>query len=366
MKQQEKQLFRSLCSFKSDNFNENLLEAATPTVLGQLFFNRMQSVAYGTLTKHGLLGKINREFRNSLKGAYEQSIQKNKSFEESVMYLNRILSRWGYNYAMLKGAYLCGCYPQGFRTSNDIDLLVLPEDVTRIGEVLVDAGFQRGSIRNGEFVPATRKEIIESKMMRGEIVPYIKQLRLPGMQFLEVDVNFSLDYKPGNTQLVNDMLTHATIRSAGSLRIPTLEEDDFFVHLCCHLYKEATTLPWVEMSRDMTLYKYCDIYMLLDDIDQAKTEQLFEKARALQREKICAFAVLQTATLFDFRNTYACVLAERVLETDPDFLHTVVSPQEKKNYIFKEKDVFERFFDDNRKQLLVEVKQNGNSSNETK
>ena len=365
MKQKEKQLFRSLCSFKSGNFDKTLLDAATPTVLGQLFFNRMQSIAYGTLRDRGLLGKVNREFRNSLMGAYEQNIEKNKSFFGCVMYLNRILIGCGYKYAMLKGAYLCRYYPQGYRTSNDIDLLVLPEDITGIGNVLLNAGFKQGNIRNGKFVPATRREIIESKMMRGETVPYVKQVNLPGMQFLEVDINFSLDYKPGDTQLVRDMLEHTSTRIVDGLDIPTLDEGDFFVHLCSHLYKEATTLPWVEMNRDMTLYKYCDIYMLLNDIDKDQTDYLFERAKKLGMEKVCAFAVLQTAALFDFKNNHAVTVAEETLESDPEFLHTVVSPQERKQYVFKEKDILDRFFDENRTQLLEEVQPNETAPNET-
>ena len=366
MKQQEKQLFRSLCSFKSENFDKTLLEAATPTVLGQLFFNRMQSIAYGTLRNRGLLGKVNREFRNSLMGAYEQSVEKNKSFFGCIMYLKQILVGCSCKYAMLKGAYLCGCYPEGFRTSNDIDLLVLPEDVTSIGNALVNAGFQQGNIRNGEFVPATRREIIESKMTRGETVPYIKQVCLPGMQFLEVDINFSLDYKPGDTQLVRDMLARTSTKIVDGLEVPTLEAGDFFVHLCCHLYKEATTLPWVEMRRDMTLYKYCDIYMLLNDIGKDETDKLFERAKDLGMEKICAFAALQTAALFELENNHAVEVAENLLKFEPEFLHTVVSPQERIQYVFKEKDILERFFNENRIQLLEEVKGSGKASNEAK
>ena len=84
MKQEEKELFKSLCSFKSEEFNESLLEFVTPTVLGHLFFNRMAAVAYGTLKKHNLLGKVNREFRNSLELAYTKNVEKNKSFFQCV------------------------------------------------------------------------------------------------------------------------------------------------------------------------------------------------------------------------------------------------------------------------------------------
>lgn len=176
-------------------------------------------------------------------------------------------------YAMLKGAYLCEVYPEGCRTSNDIDLLVKPEDVTEIGNRLSSAGFKQGNIRNGEFKAASRREIIESKMTRGETVPYIKEVGLPAMRFLEVDINFSLDYKPGDTGLVCEMINNAVTEEFDDLRVRTLRRDDFFIHLCSHLYKEATTLPWVEMMRDMTAYKYADIYLLLSDADREQTRK---------------------------------------------------------------------------------------------
>ena len=357
MNQKEKELFKSLCGFQAETFDEGLLDSASPTVLGHLFFNRMQAIAYGTLNKHNLLGKVNREFRNSLKGAYTQNKEKNKSFFECVGHLENLLSHCCCSYAMLKGAYLCKWYPAGYRTSNDIDLLVHPKDVTKVGNVLLGAGFKQGNIRNDKFEPATRREIVESKMMRGEVVPYIKEINLPGMKFLEVDINFSLDYKPGDTNLLEEMLQNTVVQEMTNYRVRTLRQDDFFVHLCSHLYKEATTFPWVEMMRDMTLYKYCDIYMLLNDTTKEYIDFLFGRANELAMEKICAFAVIQTSELFDFKNTYATAVAEAILCDDKDFIHTVVSPKEKKTYIFTEKDITERFFANCRKSLLREVQE---------
>lgn len=356
MNQKEKELFKSLCSFQSEVFDEGLLTAATPNVLGYLFFNRMQAVAYGTLSKQGLLGKVNREFRNALKGAYEQNKEKNESFFRCVEYLEELLSDCSCPYAMLKGAYLCKRYPIGYRTSNDIDLLVYPKDVSEIGNALLSGGFKQGNIREGEFKPATRKEIIESKMMRGETVPYIKEVNLPGMQFLEVDINFSLDYKPGDAELLEEMMRNTIVEENLGLRVRTLRKDDFFVHLCSHLYKEATTLPWIEMMRDMTLYKYCDIYMLLNDAPKEYIKFLFDRAKVLGMEKICAFTVSQMSNLFDFKNVYAAEIAEAILKDDPDFIHIVVSPKEKKMYRFIERDISERFFSECRKTLLQEVR----------
>ena len=354
MKPEEQKRFKKLCSFKKKEFDADLLRFATPTVLGHLFFNRMQAVAYGTLEAHGLLGAVNREFRNSLKVAYEHNKEKNESFFWCVQYLEQVLSGCKGAYAMLKGAYLCKRYPIGYRTSNDIDLLVHPKDVTVVSNTLLQAGFSQGNIRGGKFEPASRKEIIESKMMRGETVPFIKEIKLPGMPFLEVDVNFSLDYKPRDTKLLEEMLNNTVIEEMSEFRVRTLKRDDFFIHLCCHLHKEATTLPWIEMMRDMTLYKYCDIYLLLNDETKDGFDHLMTRAKELGVEKICAFAVIQMSKLFDFKNTYAVTVAEEILRDDPNFIHTVISPREKKTYVFANKDIANRFFANSRKEFLRE------------
>ena len=355
MKKKEISLFKALCSYKNDTFDQNLLTYATPIVLGQLFFNRMQGVAYYSLQKHNLLSKINREFRNSLKSAFDSNQKRNESYFECINYVEGVLKPYHGKYAMLKGAYLCQLYPRGGRTSNDIDLLVLPEDTTSVGEKLINEGFRQGNIRDNAFIPATRKQIIESKMMKGETVPYIKEVNLPEMKFLEIDINFSLDYK-NDDGTIQKILNNTISKDINGMTIQTLNETDFFIHLCCHLYKEATTLPWIKMKRDMTLYKYCDIYLLLLMMDNKNIDNIFMKAKELSLSEICAFAILQTSELFDRNNDYAVLCANDVLKSDSLFLHRVISPKDGKFLEYEEKNITNRFFCDDREKLLKEVK----------
>lgn len=359
MNHNEKLLFKELCKFKSDSFDESLLSFATPNVLGQLFFDRMQGVAYGVLKKHGLTGKVNREFRNSLQAAYEQNTEKNLSFFKCVETVAGILSDSEVKTAMLKGAYLCSHYPIGYRTSNDIDLLVLPQDVTEVGKLLSDAGFKQGNVKNGEFIPASRKEIIESKMLRGETVPYIKEVNLPYMKYLEVDINFSLDYKNGEIDILSDILASAHIVEEGGINIPTLAKEDFFLHLCAHLHKEATTLPWIEMKRDMTLYKYCDIYMLLSDMSKGDMANLFRHAKKLGLETICAYAIAETSELFDIEPNSAIQMSQRILSEHCNFRLRVADPKKNRTLFYKTENTADRFFKENRASNLREEKSNG-------
>ena len=82
-------------------------------------------------------------------------------------------------------------------------------------------------------------------------------------------------------------------------------------------------------------------------------------------EKVCAFAVLQTSELFKFKNLYAVETARKILEFDLEFVHKIVCPTDKKELIFTERNVLERFFTDNRKMLLQEVNHYEDSKYET-
>ena len=355
MNKKEKALFKALCKFKEDTFDADLLTYASPEVLGHLFANRMQGVALGTLKKHQLLGKTNREFRNSLAAAYEQNAKKNESFYQCVAMLNDILSPLNFPFAMLKGAYLCSLYPLGHRTSNDVDLLVSASDITTIGKLLAKAGFLQGSIYNDEFVPATRQDIISSRMLRGETVPYIKEVGLPFMKFFEVDINFSLDYKKESNNLVSNLLSQVCKKQTAAGLIPTLCDEDFFIHLCAHLYKEATTLPWIKMSRDMTLYKYCDIYMLLAQSSDDQMQRIFQRSLELGLEMVCAYAILETIELFEMDKTQVIQWAITILADKPNFRLQVIAPSEKKMFQYQTPNASKRFFMKSRITDLKEI-----------
>ena len=355
MKREEKLLFKNLCCFKSKEFDSDMLKYASPNVLGCLFYNRMAGVAYGVLKANNVLNRVNREFRNALRGAYDNNIEKNKSFFYCVNYLGEILKKHIGRYALLKGAVLCGEYPEGYRTSNDIDILANVKDITAIGKTLTEEGFKQGKIINDRFIPATRQEIIESKMTRGETVPYIRQMGLPGFDYLEVDLNFSLDYKNSDDYTVTSMLDNVAYFHNENVSVQSLCAEDFFIHLCGHLYKEVSTLAWVRMKRDMTLYKYCDIYMLLDEMSSIETERVFEKAEKYNMKKECACAVLQTCALFGNCNAFAFQKSKNIISDDKNFIHSVISPGDNKVYVYKNKNIKERFYMDNRIENLREV-----------
>lgn len=356
MNRKEKELFFELCAFCNPNRKkiERLLNdgAATPEVLGNLFANRMAGVAYHVLKETALLDRLDREFRNSLSNASLLNEKINTDFLGCIKYLSTELEECGVSYALLKGAYLCHRYPKGGRTSNDIDVLIAPEDVGKVSVKLKMAGFKQGHLKNGVFVPATRQQIIESKMTRGETVPFIKEIKLPFIKNLEVDLNFSLDYKNSNDETLKEMLSRTRLVPVETAKIRTLDKNDFILHLCAHLYKEAATVPWIGMKRDMTFYKYADLYLMLGALDEGDSKKLISVADHMNLQKEFAYCLTSLDFFFGIENK---VLINYLNTIDKTELNIVFAPSEKKEYCYIEQNPKKRFFSKDRMILLREV-----------
>ena len=330
-------LFFSACRFL-DQFDEGLLRYMNDEVFGKLLANRTGPITYASLMKNGLSDRIGREYRTVLRTLFESSLSKNKVYLGQVNYIDSILQSTGIPYAPLKGAVLCPEYPEGYRSANDIDILISSKDIDTVSAALLSEGFNQGYLKNGVFREASRAEIVRTRMTRGETVPFFK---LTENGYLEVDINFSFDYMSDASHVTERVLN-------GSGR---LGRDDFLIHLCSHLYKEAATLPWIMMGRDMSVYKYVDLYFLLHD---TAYPDLFGRARELGLEKECAFAVAETDELLGVPPEMS-ETASDILQNSDDFLHIVKDPAGHKTYIYTEKDIVKRFFSENRINLLEEI-----------
>lgn len=354
------ELVLELCKFRHPNKSkiENLLLAHPDmaTVLGHLLQNRVAGAAYETLNKTDFLMLTDPVFERTIRKIYTEQRQRTKTYKTALCRIDEILKDCYGSYAMLKGAYLCGIYPEGLRTSNDIDLLVEKKDLSKIERALKNAGLRQGSVKNGEFIPATRKEIIFAGMMKGETMPYVFETGDPAMPYLEIDLNFALGYKNEAPDRIHTMLSRTVRRNFGDFAIETLCKEDFLIHLCAHLYKEATAYPWIRMGRDLSLYKFLDIYLLTEEYGKSAFDRLTIHMKETGCDKECWYALTYTKVLFDIHNAALDRFLEENAPDDPDLLHKVDRPDLKSVMIYTEHDPVGRFFSADRKSLLKEVR----------
>ena len=358
----ENKLIIELCklySYDKDTINSFLCDNLNYAyVLGQLLYNRIGGTAYNILKQCDLLNKLNREFRNSLEIVYRYNCVWQDSYCRALDMLFGMFDSLEISYALLKGAFLVNVYDKGIRTSNDVDILVNQNHISEITDILKENRFLQGNTRGGKFTKANRFEIISSRMNRGEIVPFIKEVDFPFLKYLEVDINFSLDYKSdiSSDLIVKDFLdnTEKIIKTEKGY-LPSLNKVYFFIQLCMHLYKEATTIDWVKMGRDVSLYKYMDIEVFVHKFfNKEFVKDLVRIVENLELERECYYVLFYTKLLFGTTNENLEVALQLLMPTESAYLCQIIDPKNQRLYRFKE-DYIDWIFLTNKMENLYEV-----------
>lgn len=317
--------------------------------------NRVVAAVYNNLESiSDFSGKD--EIMEKLNEQYKKNIQKAQTYKKHISYLASILKNVDFLYALLKGAFLTTqLYEEGYRTSNDVDILLEVKDIDKCQKILKENGFQQGYLGDdGKFIPATRLEIMMSRMNFGETVPFYKMVE--GMP-LQIDLNFSLDYKQNaENEVISNMLKRTVEVEIKNETFRTLCPTDFLIHLCCHLYKEATTVNWVEDDRDLNLYKFSDINLFLHNYGtEAFYKELAEKIVQLDLQKECYYAIFYTGEIYKqvSQNPHYEMFLESIKPDNLSFLNQIIDPESGKLLSY-DMTFEEWFFCKNKKEKLVE------------
>ena len=299
-------------------------------LIGGAILNRVVNIVYKNLKRrHSLL-----DFETVFQLLYDANIAKAEFCKNNIANLCEIMETADFPFALLKGAYLItNIYETGDRISNDVDILVNEKNVGKCKKILNDNGFIQGWVEDGLFIEASRNDIVMAKMNFGETIPFIKKT---DNGFVTVDVNFSLGYKPmEDDSIITEMLDRIVIYPYRATNLVTLEDKDFIIHLCLHLYKEATTSEWVFRRKDLNLYKFNDIYVLL--VKYGSIEMYKELAKRVIHygaEKECYFALCHTKEIYTKLGQMEGYeeMLDKIRPANLEYLRQIVNPVEKVVY----------------------------------
>ena len=312
-------------------------------VLGHLLYNRTAAIAHWSLSQ-SLARPRNFEVNTCLRAVFEHQARRIDTMLPAALEIGSHLENEGVKHAFLKGTILwTTIYPRGTRSSQDIDVLVPSSELGRCGDVLRDLGYVQGSYdpSTNSITPASRNEIIRRRMTTGETAEFVK-IAPSGPEALIVDVNHSLDWIPaGSRSSVSDFIERSILIPVEQGQIRSLPKEEFLIHLCIHLFKEARVYNWVESQRDLLLYKFVDIftYARTQDID-------WERFLVLSTEhNLCDGAYVAFKYTKDLLG--ACApeeLVEALRPNNSTILDEVIDPATQRSYRWT-RSLRERFFE---------------------
>lgn len=333
-------------------------------ILGFLELNKISGYFYNTTRKLGV--KLPQNVERKLSQILKIQTLRNEIMRKYIQDLSDKLALTKLRYVFLKGSVLgnanlnlselmfvhCTGSPQtllqysldkldtfykaGERISNDIDILVEPKDITQVGSLLKEMGFIQGyyNFNEDKIVPLSRQEILSRRMNRGETAPFILKIDSNIVPFIELDINFSLDYLPNGNEKMLDKILSDTVDYSGLVKggIKSLDCGDFFLHLIMHQYKESVLYSMVERNKDLEMYKLLDIYLFIKR-GYIDLNDLLNKIKKYELKKEVHYVLTTVSEVFN--DLQISDFLETIKPQDVLYINEVIDPQTKKIYMWQ-------------------------------
>lgn len=198
-------------------------------------------------------------------------------------------------------------------------MMVGVQDIDKVIAILKKEDFIQGEVREGELVPATKKEILFSRLNTYEIVPLIKRLDDSHLPFHEMDINFKL----GNDDVkgtAEKMLEDTVLLVNNDHQIRTLALEKFLLFLCIHHYREATMIMKIVNGDDLTLYKFMDIHFVVSQkAQEIDWKYLLEVAKETNRLNDVYYTFYYTELLYP--GTFEIEILDMLKPENTDFIN---------------------------------------------
>ena len=194
---------------------------------------------------------------------------------------------------IVKGGYLIPhVYKDfGIRTVSDIDFLIPVAQVKQLRAIMNSLGYIEGdydSVTNTIKPPNREREVFYTISMH-QTIPFRKIINSSFIKYITFDVNFLFDHyiKP---ELVNLVISRAEVSQDGYYRY--LKSSDFFIHQCCHHYKDAFSAAAIFINSNLNIVKYCDLReYILQHMNESQLYEAIEFAKENGLEKPVYFTL---------------------------------------------------------------------------
>lgn len=279
--------------------NDDLYNAFKTFVAHRNIESRDASVLANFLFKHNCLYLLAR-------------LSSYRSMCESNVIINKLTSRIKYRecqsvfqqlektpYSVIKGAVLGERIygDSGYRPYKDIDLLIEPNCIEPVKEILERNGFIQGRIIGNKIIPYTRQQIVFQKAYTHQLAQYVKRTDSNICPFVTVDIN--TDIRWGESPVKTNMkqfLTNAEETFSENVSIKTLPPEEEFISLCMHHYKDMNSI-YILKNKGLYLSHFCDIYYYLEN-KTLDFSILKEKSQYYSVSEYVYFCVYHACSLF--------------------------------------------------------------------
>jgi hypothetical protein len=346
-------LSRKTFSIKTKESIGNIIKSSNINwfeILKYSIKNRVIGLVYYNLKEFNLTKNINPQILKLFEFYYIGNKNRNKVYLEE---LNKLMKEFNFRKIPcfpLKGAYLLQYFYKdlGSRSINDLDFLVNFYEFDSIDSLMKSYNYIQGDYDSeGDIIKEfCQEKNIAWKLKMHSFPSFTKKCESEFLHSFQIDFSFSLDLNK-DIEPVKEMIE-------GSKNNIFLENKYFFIHLCCHLYKEATGAFWVNSSSDLNLIKFCDIReYIINFMDKQSLKESIIFAQKYNLEKSLFYTLYYLKEIYD--DGYEYELLDLLNVNDTNFLN-YFGEYDLSSELKWKKTFWERVFSENNKDELKDEK----------
>lgn len=251
----------------------------------------------------------------------EQNEARNNYIYTQFGILINQLNNSGIRVCPVKGIYLIDNVfeDRSIRAMNDIDILFKKRDKAIIKSVLSENGFSSGFFENGKVIPLDIKLRNIWKLKSYNLPPFVKPVQNEFVKFIKLDFSSALDFSL-DTAPVEEMIENSTFNGM----YYQLLSEHYFIHLCTHLYREASNTPWIKTNKDLLIIKFCDVReFIIKKMNSESMDNAILFAKKHNIEKAIYYTIYYLDLIFN--ESWASEILTKLSVADEEFLHSYIN-----------------------------------------
>ncbi|MEU2954603.1 nucleotidyltransferase family protein [Streptomyces xanthochromogenes] len=240
--------------------------------------------------------------QDALLAAYTLNSRRNRVLIKETARLAERFRAAGVAVAVRKGAFLAPVVYRdlGLRPMNDIDFFVERAAAKDAAAVLADEGYVPGAVdRAGDITRLTRRQEIFWSVHTNNLPTFLRAHDDPLQPTLAVDVCFNLFLPASGCDVPGEwLMADLTTHEVQGTTISAFRPEYFLLDVSAHLYKESTTLRYIEKGKHQRLLQYVDIVALVRCHPGLCWDLLLEIAKDAGAAKNVYYALAGAEALF--------------------------------------------------------------------
>lgn len=277
------------------------------------------------------------------------NVLRNNTKLEELKKIVSILEQKNVKVLPVKGAYMIDniyC-DRSVRITNDMDVLIRKKDISIIEKTMENLGYTNGFYNTDagdiELPSSVKRMLYKTKMYN--LIPFTKIVDREMGNVVTLDFSFAMDFNLDTTpveELINQSkMVHGIWRCAPEL---------YFIHMCCHHYREASHVAWFKIGSDLNLIKFCDVReLVLQKMDEKAKENAIEFAKKYGLEKTIYFTLYYLKAIYN--DGYEDELMKKLNIENNDFIFEYSDGRETMK---RKKEFWNSFFDENNKDEITQ------------